>query len=256
MSSAVLLDTDFGSESEDDNFNPAPADDSDIEDAGVSNDELGSNPGKKGVDQSRTASGNDSKAPKGASQRNGHRNSGDDAGLNGDDGQNDSDHNNGNGAKADEEEEEDLEDDEDDEDDDEPVCLCISPHLCPVSDHLLRVGHENGLVETPETNISMLRPKLTRKMRATKRTRKDKQTRSSRTHIRTTLQTFRWVRKPMTGGIESLIANVIWKWKWTPKSKRKSSTNATVVNEPKQTTQSRCQNAFCSQAWKTQASGE
>lgn len=33
-SSAALLDHDFGSESEDDNFNPAPADDSDNDAAG------------------------------------------------------------------------------------------------------------------------------------------------------------------------------------------------------------------------------
>jgi transcription elongation factor SPT5 len=40
-SSAVLLDQDFGSESEDDNFNPAPADDSDNDADGDSNAEPG-----------------------------------------------------------------------------------------------------------------------------------------------------------------------------------------------------------------------
>ena len=41
MSSAALLEADFGSESEDDNFNPAPADDSEVEEVGDFNDEVG-----------------------------------------------------------------------------------------------------------------------------------------------------------------------------------------------------------------------
>ena len=39
MSSAALLDQDFGSESEDDNFNPAPAEGSDNDAAGNSDDD-------------------------------------------------------------------------------------------------------------------------------------------------------------------------------------------------------------------------
>ncbi|KAL8947869.1 MAG: hypothetical protein Q9222_005896 [Ikaeria aurantiellina] len=44
MSSSALLDQDFGSESEDDNFNPAPADDSDHEAAGDSDVDQDANP--------------------------------------------------------------------------------------------------------------------------------------------------------------------------------------------------------------------
>lgn len=53
MSSAALLDQDFGSESEDDNFNPAPADDSDNEAAGDSDAEVSSKPTKNGADKRR-----------------------------------------------------------------------------------------------------------------------------------------------------------------------------------------------------------
>ena len=48
MSSAALLNQDFGSESEDDNFNPAPADDSDNEAAGNSDDEVSPKPATNG----------------------------------------------------------------------------------------------------------------------------------------------------------------------------------------------------------------
>lgn len=50
MSSAALLDQDFGSESEDDNFNPAPADDSDNEAAEA---EVSSKLTKNGADKRR-----------------------------------------------------------------------------------------------------------------------------------------------------------------------------------------------------------
>ncbi len=53
MSSAALLDQDFGSESEDDNFNPAPADDSDNEAAGASEAEVSSKLTKNGADKRR-----------------------------------------------------------------------------------------------------------------------------------------------------------------------------------------------------------
>lgn len=118
MSSAALLDADFGSESEDDNFNPAPADDSEIEDVGDFNDEVGLKSEEKGVDQKKPVSGNnDSNATKDAPQRNGYL----DAGEKVEDGRNDSDQDIGNAAGGDDEDEEDLEDDDDDDDDDEPV---------------------------------------------------------------------------------------------------------------------------------------
>lgn len=118
MSSAALLDADFGSESEDDNFNPAPADDSEIEDVGDFNDEVGLKSEEKGVDQKQAAFGNDdSNATKDAPQRNGYPDPGEKA----EDGQNDSDQDIGNAAGGDDEDEEDPEDDEDDDEDDEPV---------------------------------------------------------------------------------------------------------------------------------------
>lgn len=118
MSSAALLDADFGSESEDDNFNPAPADDSEIEDVGDFNDEVGLKSEEKGVDQKQPVSGNnDSNATKDAPQRNGYL----DAGEKVEDGRNDSDQDIGNAAGGDDEDEEDLEDDDDDDEDDEPV---------------------------------------------------------------------------------------------------------------------------------------
>lgn len=117
MSSAALASADFGSESEDDNFNPAPADDSEIEDVGDFNDEVGLKSEEKDVDQKQAASdNNDSNATKDAPQRNGYL----DAGEKAEDGQNDSDQDIGNAAGGDDEEE-DPEDDEDDDEDDEPV---------------------------------------------------------------------------------------------------------------------------------------
>ncbi len=53
MSSAALLDQDFGSESEDENFNPAPADESDNEAAGDSDAEVSSKPTTNGAEQRR-----------------------------------------------------------------------------------------------------------------------------------------------------------------------------------------------------------
>lgn len=117
MSSTALLGADFGSESEDDNFNPAPADDSETEDAGDFNDEVGLKSEGKGVVQKQAASGNnDSSSTKDAPQRNGYS-----AGEKAEDGRNDSDQGIGNAAGGDDDDEEDPEDDEDDDEDDEPV---------------------------------------------------------------------------------------------------------------------------------------
>lgn len=115
MSSAALIEADFGSESEDDNFNPAPADDSEIEDVGDLNDEVGLKSEEKGVDQKQVTSGNIDKGI--APQQDVYLDARDKA----EDGQDDSDQENGNAAGGDDEDEEDPEDDEDDDEDDEPV---------------------------------------------------------------------------------------------------------------------------------------
>lgn len=118
MSSAALPDGDFGSESEDDNFNPVPADDSEVEDVGEFNDEVGLKSEEKGADQKQAASGNDdSDTTKDAPQRNGYLEVGEKV----EDGQNDSDQDIGNAAGGDDGDEEDPEDDDDDDEDDEPV---------------------------------------------------------------------------------------------------------------------------------------
>lgn len=126
MSSAALLDQDFGSESEDDNFNPAPADDSDNEAAGGSNAEVNSKPAANGAEQKRQSTGeNDDdeggKDTKGIPpvkgnglQRNGRRESRD-----GEEDEEDPEESGGedlNGADDDE-------DEEDEEDEEAVVCL-------------------------------------------------------------------------------------------------------------------------------------
>ncbi len=56
-SSAALLDQDFGSESEDDNFNPAPADDSDNEAAGESVAQVGAKKSTQSTAEKRRIAG-------------------------------------------------------------------------------------------------------------------------------------------------------------------------------------------------------
>ena len=56
MSSAALLAEDFGSESEDDNFNPAPAEDSDNDAAGESDEEVNSRANAHTFEQRRRLS--------------------------------------------------------------------------------------------------------------------------------------------------------------------------------------------------------
>ena len=218
MSSAALLDADFGSESEDDNFNPAPASESDNEGAGDSNDELSSKQNGNDTDQRRRTSGDernrskDHGPTKGTSQRNGNLASGqigDEADENGDAALDGSDAENGNGAAGDEEDDED-EDDDDDEDEEEDISVCQSQPLRAESDMpnlRLRVARESELVEIPETNTLMLKPKLTKKMRVMKRTKKDRQIHSSPTHIRMTLQTFRSAQISTIDGIGNSIVS-------------------------------------------------
>jgi transcription elongation factor SPT5 len=56
-SSAALLDQDFGSESEDDNFNPAPADDSDNDAAGESVAQVGAKKSTHSTTEKRRTAG-------------------------------------------------------------------------------------------------------------------------------------------------------------------------------------------------------
>ncbi|MCJ1464312.1 transcription elongation factor spt5 [Pseudocyphellaria aurata] len=122
MSTASFLHADFGSESEDDNFNPAPADDSDNEAAGDSDDGLNSRSTQRNGDHKHRVSdndrngGKDHRSPKEPPQRNGTQDN--DDGENVAAGINDSDPDIGNGAGGGEEDDEDDDDEEEDEEED------------------------------------------------------------------------------------------------------------------------------------------
>ena len=128
MSSAALLAEDFGSESEDDNFNPAPAEDSDNDAAGESDEEVNAqnfeqrrrpseqeaDVGKDDADGSavngRQINGHGSRAP--ANEK--------------DEGPRESEAGKLNGADegGDPEDEEDEDDDEEEEDEEEAISVC------------------------------------------------------------------------------------------------------------------------------------
>lgn len=132
MTSAALLDQDFGSESEDDNFNPAPADDSDNDAAGESDNEVTERPRTNGSEQTRRSTrdegrneddqGDTSARPK--EQHSNGRSGGIGGAAEDDDavGEDDDDIK-ANGAGEDDEDDEEDEEDEDDEDEEVSVCL-------------------------------------------------------------------------------------------------------------------------------------
>lgn len=135
MATSALLDADFGSESEDDNFNPAPADVSDNDAIGESDTEDPMRSNGNTSEQTRpTIQGDgherDDKHGAGVKQHNDQsrresRDDGDGAAMNGThdvngDGENDA----GVGDRdVDEEDEEEDDEDEDDEDDEEAVSV-------------------------------------------------------------------------------------------------------------------------------------
>ena len=174
MSSGALLDQDFGSESEDDNFNPAPAEESDNEGADELENDVngGSNADmvrRRSTDQridedgdedeqnsqqsppervnGRQQSRNGSLDPKSEDEEDYQRN------QNGDRGHGDDD---------------DEEEDEEDDDDEDAISVRLHPkNVVRLSLSQSRVGHVNGFVEIPEINSLMLRLRSMKKMKAT-----------------------------------------------------------------------------------------
>lgn len=136
--SAALLNQDFGSESEDDNFNPAPANDSDDDAAGDSDREVGKPTKPSGPQQRRRSSGqqsgneeDDEALPRvNGRQGNIHGSSGrgeeDDDDAKGD-------HIGGVDREGDEDEEEEEQEQEEDEDEDEEEAVSVCPILCNLS---------------------------------------------------------------------------------------------------------------------------
>ena len=138
MSSADFLNQDFGSESEDDNFNPAPAGDSDNDAAGDSDGELNVTTKVNGTSQRKRPLG--------------QRNAGEEDEDIKDDGIEDAD---GVGDEDDDEDEE-----EEDEDEEEAISVrgFTTIVVRPKADVQDRVGRESELVEIPGINSSMLKP--------------------------------------------------------------------------------------------------
>lgn len=130
MTSAALLDQDFGSESDDDNFNPAPADDSDNDAAGESDNEVTERPRMNGSEQTRRSARDEGHNAEGdirarPTELHGTTRSGG-GGVVGEDDDavgEDDDDTKPNGAGGDDEDDE--EDDEEDDDEDEEVSVCL-----------------------------------------------------------------------------------------------------------------------------------
>lgn len=216
MSSAALLSHDFGSESEDDNFNPAPAEDSDNDAAGDSDEEVNVKPKGSGTPQRRRPSEQEADededddaegAPANGRQSNGHgsRGSADEE-------------NRGikvkstgmpHAAQGDVEEED--EDEEEEEEEDEEEAISVGHYHVFVALGLAhsspRAGHESEHVGTLAINSLMSRPRLTRKMKGTKKTTWIRRILSLPEHIRTTSLISQTVQKLMIGGIESLTGS-------------------------------------------------
>lgn len=160
MSTNALLDHDFGSESEDDNFNPAPADQSDNEDAVEPDAENGLDSGpddnitkshRRGANGLKKEGSEDNKdsADGGGSAR---PFSG--PGLAEED---EADELNSQGVDDDEEEE-----DEEEDDDEEAVVSVFAPRLCPKIDLLIDGGRADpgrGHDELQGINTSTLKLK-------------------------------------------------------------------------------------------------
>lgn len=138
MTSAALLDQDFGSESEDDNFNPAPADDSDNDAAGENDNAVTERPRTNGSEQTRRPTHNEGhndeedtmarpKELHGTGRGRGGGVGGEDNDAVGED----DDDTKPNGAGGDDEDDEEDDEDEDDEDEEVSVCLPSSTRSHP-----------------------------------------------------------------------------------------------------------------------------
>ena len=189
----TLLNTDFESESEDENFNPAPA---------VNSDDEGG-PGSDAEDNRVKASSNNGHLT------NGHNTldvDGDEDGLN----------DTVDGAQEDDEDEED--EDEDDEDA-VTVSLAVNDEGWTRSNRIIREDHVNVLGEILVANSSISRPRLTTKMMPMRTMRRTRPALLRRL-ILTTLRIYQPVRKQMIGVIESWIVNESERCRWMPKNKR------------------------------------
>lgn len=145
-----VLDQNFGSESEDENFNPAPADDSENEAPDGSDAEVNVKQGARQRRASSLGSNDSAESPAHNPDRrkkNGIVSNG--AGL----GEDEEDDGDANGSVRDEDEED--EDDDDDDDDEDAVTVFYFLRSQPVQppNKRCRAVHERGFVETHETNI-------------------------------------------------------------------------------------------------------
>ncbi len=215
MSSAALLDQDFGSESEDDNFNPAPAEDSDNDAAGDSDEEINVKPNGNIVEQRRRPSGQqadeDEEDDAEGSPVNG-RQSDRDGSRGSAEVEDDGIRRTGAGKLNTTEEggdEDEDEDEEEEEDEEEAISVGLWSLIVRLSPaHIsARVGHESGHVGTLATNSLTSKPRSMRKMKGTKKTRRIRRIPSLPRHIRTMLLISQTVQKPMIGGTGSLTGN-------------------------------------------------
>ena len=216
MSTAAFLNQDFGPESEDENFNPAPGQESDNDALGDSDNEGDASGQVNGNRSSRRASeqrgseeevdgGRITKPTKGNERTtNGHNIQG----------EGDADESSkgrrvgGLDGAGDDDEDEDEEEEDEDEDDEEAISVGVDPpEVLAVLLTSNRVDRESELGGIPGINFSMLRQKLTRRTKETKKTRKDKLTISSPTFIPTTVMKFRTALPEMIPGTEILIGN-------------------------------------------------
>ena len=162
---ANLLDTDFGSESEDDNFNPAPAMGSDDEGLGDSDIEENVNHTTNRANSSRQSEAQDldngDAARNGDTDITGQRGTSGVEDLNGDEEDDEEDGADGhkrNGDGMDDEEED--EEDEEDEDDEDAVTVSLrSAYVCNSCLINVRDDLGNVHVEILETSLSTSKPR-------------------------------------------------------------------------------------------------
>lgn len=84
---------------------------------------------------------------------------------------------------------------------------------------LSRAGHESEHVETLETNFSMSKPRLMKKMKGTKKTRGIRQIHLLLRRIQMMLLISQTVQKLMTGGTESWTGSGKERSRWTRRNR-------------------------------------
>lgn len=229
-SSAALLGQDFGSESEDENFNPAPADESDNEAAGDSDAEVNIEPNSNGVEPGQRPakeqqSEDDIENKQGIAdvRVTGQQSNGRGASSAGDGNEGDANESGAEDLGGALEDEEDDDDEDEDEDPDDAVSVGLPQPkylLYLTSDELIRVGPGRESAETRETSTLTLKPRWMKKMKATRKMKRDRRIPSLPTHTPMTFMLFHWVVRRMIGDTENSIASANVHSKWMRRSKR------------------------------------